>query len=111
VFLAGTELNMDADGDGIFDSIRTVVSYTYYVPNVPGDDSTIASGRVTVWLTRCICQTDQFDTTQRYPINAPLFVNEEGKFTSRQPSTNHPGVALVTGSPSSVWSSLELLYL
>ena len=33
VFRAGTELNMDMDGDGIFDSIRTVVSYKYHVPN------------------------------------------------------------------------------
>jgi len=110
VFLAGTELNLDADGDGIYDSIRTVVSYTYYVPNVPGDDSTIASGRVTVWFQRFIGQTDQFDTTQRYPINSPLFVNEEGKFTSRQPSANHPGVAFVTGSPSSVFSSMEFVW-
>ena len=43
IFPAGTELNFDEDGDGIPDSIRTVVSYTYQIPNVPGDDTTIAS--------------------------------------------------------------------
>jgi hypothetical protein len=111
IFLAGTELNLDADGDGIPDSIRTVVSYTYFVPNVPGDDSTHGSGRVTVWFQRFIGQTDQFDTTQRYPINANLFVNEEGKLTTRQPSENHPGVAIVSGSPTSVFGSVEFIFL
>ena len=110
-FLAGTELNFDADGDGVADSIRTFVSYTYTVPNIPGDDSTVGSGRVTVWLQRFIGQTDQFDTTQRYPINANLFINHEGKFTTLPPSANHPGVGLVTGSPTSIFGSLEFLYL
>ncbi len=110
-FIAGTRLNMDADGDGIPDSIRTVVSYTYTVANVPGDDSTTGSGRVTVWITRLIASTDQFETNQRYPINANLFVSEEGRLTTRQPSSTHPGVALVTGSPTSVYSSVEFLWL
>lgn len=110
-FLAGTELNFDLDGDGIADSIQTVVSYTYQVPNVPGDDSTAGSGRVTVWFQRFIGQTNQYDTTQRYPINANLFVNEEGKFTTQQPSQYHPGVAIVSGSPSSVFDGLEFVWL
>jgi hypothetical protein len=110
-FIAGTSLNFDADGDGIPDSIRTRVNYTYQVPNVPGDDSTQGSGRVTVWFQRAIMQTDQFETNQRYPINANLFVNEEGKLTTRQPSAEHPGVAIVTGTPTSVFSSVEFLWL
>ena len=110
-FLAGTRLNMDADGDGIPDSIRTIVSYTYRISNVPGDDSTAGSGRITLWLTRMIASTDQFETNQRYPINANLFVSEEGKLTTRQPSSTHPGVAIVTGSPTSVYSSVEFLWL
>lgn len=109
IFLAGTELNIDLDGDGILDGIRTVVSYTYFVPNVPGENSTAGSGRVAVWINRIIGQTDQFDTTQRYPINAPLFVNEYGKLTSRKPGENYPGIGIVTGSPSSVFGSLEFL--
>lgn len=111
IFLAGTPLNFDADGDGIPDSIRTRVNYTYQVPNVPGDDSTQGSSRVTVWFTRLIAQTDQYETNQRYPINANLFVSEEGKLTTRQPSPNHPGVAIVTGTPTSVFSSLEFLWI
>lgn len=110
-FLAGTALNFDLDGDGIPDSIRTTVSYTYQVPNIPGDNSTFGSNRVTVWINRFIGQTDQFDTTQRYPLNANLYVNEEGKFTSLQPSERHPGVAIVTGPPSSIIGSLEFIWL
>jgi len=110
-FITGTPLNLDADGDGIADSIRTVVSYTYQVPNVPGDDSTYGSRRVTVWFQRIIFQTDQFETSQRYPLNANLYVNEEGKLTSRKPSTNHPGVAIVTGSPTSTSKMLEAIWL
>jgi hypothetical protein len=111
VFLAGTPLNMDADGDGTPDSIRTVVSYVYTVPNIPGDDSTAGSGRITVWFQRIIFETDQFETNQRYPINAPLFVNNEGKLTSRQPSPDHPAVAIVTGTPTSVFGTLQALWL
>ena len=111
VFMAGTPLNFDADGDGIPDSIRTRVNYTYQVPNVPGDDSTQGSGRVTVWFQRIIFQTDQFETNQRYPVNANLFVSEEGKLTTRQPTPDHPGIAVVTGTPTSVFDSLEAIFL
>lgn len=110
-FIAGTPLNFDLDGDGIPDAIRTVVSYSYQVPNIPGDDSTYGSGRVTIWFQRFIGQTDQFDTTQRYPINANLYVDCDGRFTSKQPSDNHPGVAIVTGSPVSMFGSIEFMWL
>lgn len=108
---AGTVLNFDADGDGIPDSIRTVVNYTYQIPNIPGDDSTQGSGKITVWFMRMIAQTDQYETNQRYPINANLFVSENGLLTTRQPTPNHPGVALCTGSPNSIFSSLEFMWL
>lgn len=110
-FIAGTVLNFDLDGDGIPDSIRTVVSYQYQVPNVPGDDSTYGSNRVTIWLHRFIGDTDQFDTTQRYPLNANLFVDCEGKLTSKQPSTEHPGVAIVMAPPTSILGTLQFMWL
>ena len=110
-FPEGTMLNFDMDGDGIPDSIRTVVSYTYQVPNIPGDDSTAGSGKITVWFQRMIFQTDMFETNQRYPLNANLFVNECGLLTTRQPSANHPGVAIVTGSPGPIFGSLEALLI
>jgi hypothetical protein len=110
VFLAGTPLNHSISGDGP-DAIRTVVSYTYQVPNVPGDDSTLGSGRVTVWFSRIIAQTDQYDTSVRYPVNANLFVNERGLLTTRQINSNYPAVAIVTGPPTSINSALEFLWL
>ena len=111
VFLAGTTLNFDADGDGIPDSIRTVVSYSYQVPNVPGDDSTLASGRITVWFQRMIFASDQFETNRRYPVNAPLFVSEGGLLTTRQIQDDYPAVAIVTGPPTSIHGSLEAMWL
>lgn len=111
IFPVGTPLNFDADGDGTPDAIRTVVSYTYQVPGIPGDDSTQNSGKVTVWYSRIIAQTDQFETNQRYPVNATLFVSESGLLTTRQPSADHPGVAFVTGPPSALFGTLEFLLL
>ena len=58
-----------------------------------------------------IAQTDMYETDQRYPLNANLFVSECGLLTTRQPTPDHPGVAVVTGSPSAIFGSLEFLYL
>ena len=110
-FLAGTPLNFDADGDGIPDSIRTVVSYSYQVPNVIGDDSTSGNGRVSIWAMRVLGETDQFSTSVRYPINAPLFVGPDGKFTTRQYNEHYPAPAIVTAPPTSIMGSLEFLWL
>lgn len=107
---AGTPLNFDSDGDGILDSVRTIVSYVYRVPNVPGDNTTAGSGRITIWFQRGIFETDQYDTTQRYVVNATLFVNEDGLLTTEQPSSSHPGVAIVTGPPTGIIETLEFLW-
>jgi len=108
---AGTPLNFDSDGDSILDSVRIVVSYIYRIPNVPGDNTTIGSGRITIWFQRGIFETDQYDTTQRYIVNATLFVNEEGMLTTAQPSSSHPGVAIVTGPPTQINETLEFMWL
>lgn len=111
VFLAGTELNFSSTNSGTPDGIRTRVSYTYQIPNVAGDDSTLSTGRVTIWFSRILFQTDQYDTTVRYPVNATLFCNEEGKFTTRQISPEYPGVAIVTSPPGSILGALSALWL
>lgn len=108
-FVAGTPLNMDLTGGGL-NAIRTIVSYTYQVPNIPGDDSTAGSGRITVWYQRMFFQTDQYETNQQYPIRANLYISEEGKFTTRRPSQYHPAVGNVTASPTSMNSPLEILW-
>jgi hypothetical protein len=108
---AGTELNYDFDGDGSNDGYKVVTSYIYRISNKPGDDTTLSSGRVTVHYQRGIYATDQFDTTQAYPLNATLYIGLDGHLTSKQPTENHPGIALVTGPPASTQNNLEFLLL
>lgn len=110
-FLAGTPLNIDLTGSGTFNGIKAVVNYTYQVANVPGDDSTAGSGRMTVWYNRMFAQTDQYETNQQYPVRANLFVSETGYLTSRRPSAIHPAVAMVTAPPSPQHPMLEFLFL
>jgi len=111
VFPAGTELNLDLNGDGIPDSLSTYVRYLYTVPNIIGDDSTQGSGRMTVWFQRGIFQTDKFETNQLYPLNGNLFVSEKGFITTRQPTDKHPSIGYVTAPPSAVIPTLEFVWL
>lgn len=108
---SGTELNYDSDGDGINDSFRIIVNYIYRVFGKPGDDSTMGTGRMTVHYQRGIYATDQFDTTEIYPLNATLYVGLDGKLTSKQPTETHPGVAICTGPPTAAIGSLEFMLL
>ena len=107
----GTPLNFDFDNDGIMDGFRVIVNYIYRVATMPGDDSTVGSGRVTIHYDRGFYATDQFDPRQAYPLNASLFVGLDGKFTTKQPTENHPGVAFVTGPPVATNSTLEFYLL
>ena len=108
---AGTELNYDSDDDGVNDSFRFVTNYIYRVAGRPGDDTTVGTGRITIHYQRGIYATDQFDTTQIYPLNATLYVGLDGKLTSGQPTDDHPGVALCTGPPSATIGTLEFMLL
>jgi hypothetical protein len=109
-FLAGTPLNLDLTGSGSFNAIRAIVNYTYQVANIPGDDSTQGSGRMTVWFNRMFFQTDQYETNQQYPVRANLFVSETGFLTTRKPSSIHPAVGMVTAPPTPMNSMLEILW-
>lgn len=110
-FVEGTPLNIDLRGTGQPSGIKTIVNYTYQVPNIPGDDSTQGSGRVTVWYNRMFFQTDQYETNQQYPVRANLFVSEYGLFTTRAPSSRHPAVGMVTAPPTTMSPYLEILWL
>jgi len=111
VIPAGTVLNADLIGNGTANGIKTYVRYSYQVPNVPGDDSTAGSQRITVWVHRFIGETDRFDTSAEYPLNANLFVNQYGMFTTTQPAPNYPSVAIVTAPPAPLLSSLQFMWL
>lgn len=109
-FLAGTPLNTDLTGSGVPSGIKALVNYTYQVPNIPGDDSTIGNGRVTIWYQRMIVQTSMFETNQAYPLRANLFCSERGLLTTRKPSAIHPAIGMVTAPPSPLNAMLELLW-
>ncbi len=109
-FVAGTVLNFDLMGTGQPNAIRTIVNYTYQVPNIPGDDSTQGSGRMTVWFNRMFFQTDQYETNQQYPVRANLYVSEAGFLTTRRPSSIHPAVAMVTAPPTPMNPMIEALF-
>lgn len=109
-FLAGTQLNYDQGGTGTPNAIQTFVNYQYQVPNIPGDDSTQGSGRVTVWFNRMFFQTDQYETNQIYPVRANLYVSEIGLLTTRRPSEIHPAVGMVTAPPTPMQSMIEAIW-
>lgn len=111
VFPAGTELNFDLAGTGTADSIRTVVSYTYQIPNIIGDDSTAGSGRVTVWFSRLIGQTTMYETQQPYAVGATLFCSEAGLWTTRQSTPDTPGIGICTSPPTAIFGALEFIFL
>jgi len=108
---SGTELNYDSSGDGTYDSFKIVTNYIYRIAGKPGDDTTVGSGRITIHYQRGIYATDQFDTTQMFPVNCTLYVGLDGKLTSSQPTDNHPGVAVCTGPPSAAIGTLEFMLL
>ena len=110
-FVAGTQLNLDLTGSGTPNAIKAIVNYTYMVANIPGDDSTQGSGRMTVWFNRGFFQTDQYETNQQYPVRANLYVSEVGFLTTRRPSAIHPAVAMVTAPPTTMNTMLEVLWL
>lgn len=110
-FPAGTFLNVDLNGGGIPSGIRAIVNYRYFVANIPGDDSTLGSGRVTLWYQRLFFDTSIFETNQQYPINAPLFVNETGMLTTRKSAANVPCVAIVVAPPSPMSPKLQAMWI
>lgn len=107
---AGTPLNFDRDGDGILDSVKVIVSYYYRIPNVAGDDDTVGSGRLALWIDRGFYETDQYDQSAPYIVNATLYCDGNGVLTTQQPTASHPGIAMVTGPPTGVQPTLEFLW-
>src|SRR5271157_4952496 len=109
-FVAGTPLNVDLNGSGTPNGIKAIVNYTYMVANIPGDDSTAGSGRMTVWFERMFFQTDQYESNQQYPVRANLYVSEVGFLTTRRPSPIHPAVGMVTAPPTPMNPMIEVLW-
>lgn len=105
---AGTVVNYTSSGSTP-DTIRTTVRYSFYVPGIPGEDTTQGSGKVTFWFTRGVYETDQFEMVP-FAVNATLFISPSGKFTTEQTSSNQPGVAMCTVPPTAHNPRLQLLW-
>lgn len=104
---AGSVLN-HRNENGEYDGFEVLTSYQYQVADIPGDSSVAATGLITLHVFRGIYETDQYDTTVDYPINAPLFCGLDGKFTSK---VNGPAIGTVVHRPSALNGTLSLLWL
>jgi len=104
---AGSYLNNDRNGDGVPDSFKVTNSYTYEVMGAFGEDTTTGSGQMTIWFTRGIYATDQFETAVDYKLNDILYCSENGKLTS---VVNGPAIGMVTAPPSALMMDIEYLF-
>lgn len=111
VFPAGTVLNLDLSNTGTPDSIKTLVRYSYQIPNVVGDDTTFASQMCTLWFQRMLFETDQYEVNQQYNVMSNLFINDKGLLTTRQIFPNSPIIAICTAPPSRVSATLQAVLL
>ena len=59
---------------------------------------------------RSIWETDNFDVQQRYPINANLYIDQNGAFTTTRTTDQHPAVGMVLYPPSADNSTLQLIW-
>jgi hypothetical protein len=105
---AGTVLNAVDPTDPSKTGFEILVSYAHQIPDLPGEDTTAGSGKLSVHIFRGIYTTDQFDTIVDYPINSPLFCGRDGRLTTEE---NGPIVAIVTAPPSILINELEFLWL
>jgi len=104
---AGTQLN-HKNSNGDLDGFEVKASYHYMVADVPGDSSVAATGLITLHIFRGIFETDQYDTTVDFPLNAPLYCGADGRITTR---ANGPVIATVVSSPSTIHGGLTFLWL
>jgi hypothetical protein len=107
---AGQALNYTTADSTTPNAIRAVVRYSYFVPNMAGEDTTLGSGRLTLWFTRGIFQTDQYEMTPFAP-NANLYVSSEGKLTTEQTLPNQPVIGMVIVPPAAHNTQLEFLWV
>lgn len=75
--------------NGTFASARSAAgtaSYSYYIPGKAGDDTTLASGKCTLWLQPGEYATDVYEvgttgTANTFAVGSALYVSANGKLT------------------------------
>ncbi len=93
---------------GVAASAPVTVTYSYIIPGKAGDDTTLASGKCTIWLQEGEYATDVFETSNgvelsTYVVGAPLYVADNlygmaGWLTTR--SVDGVKVAVITKAPT-----------
>jgi len=84
------------------------VSYSYVIPGKAGDDTTLASGKCTLWLQEGEYATDVYEIAtstsglQAYTVGTPLFASSNSKLTTvvSNLGTGNTLVGFVTKTPS-----------
>lgn len=84
------------------------VSYSYVIPGKAGDDTTLASGKCTLWLQEGEYSTDVYEVAtstsglQAYTVGAPLYASANSKLTTvvSNLGTGNTLVGFVTKTPS-----------
>ncbi len=84
------------------------VSYSYVIPGKAGDDTTLASGKCTLWLQEGEYATDVYEVStatsglQAYTVGAPLYASANSKLTTEVANlgTGNTIVGFVTKTPS-----------
>lgn len=81
------------------------VSYSYYIPGKAGDDTTLASGKCTLWVQSGEYATDVYEVATTasgaitYTVGSPLYSSSNSKLTATDPGSGKI-VAYTTKSPS-----------
>lgn len=90
-------------------TVAGTVSYSYVIPGKAGDDTTLASGKCTLWLQEGEYATDVYEvatgsgTTAVYAVGEKLYCSVNSKLTCSPASTTASGatvVGYVTKTPS-----------
>lgn len=101
-------LHPSVNGNGINDAVRFTVSYAYNVQNSITDDSTMGSGRATVWTKNMIADTDMYDTCREYRKYAPLFATH-GLLTTYRTTPQCKCIGVVLAPPNLETGMLRFL--
>lgn len=64
-----------------------------------------------VVFSRCILQTDNYDPQQSYQLGYKLFIDQDGRFTTKQPSNTSPSIGWITNCPTADNQLLQLMWL
>lgn len=105
---AGSILNKINANDPTKTGFEILLSYMFQIPDLPGEDTTAGSGKVSVHIFRGVFQTDQMDPVTEYPLMCPLYCGRDGRFTS-QP--NGPIIAVCLAPPSVLINEIEVMWL